>query len=156
MFKIASEDIRLVVLNLTVLHWSASQELVQLNGVNGRSALFVLSGPGADPVVDVVAREAAHLLRLGKKKKHGSGKTRPPSNTWKGKKAPRTTTVQCSSSQTYRQKYVAVTLVKVSVPLLGHLHQIHFLLHRGEGVYYISTKNHRFYLLWSRRFFFPP
>lgn len=45
-----------MVLNLTVLHRSAAQELVELDGVNSCCTLFVLRGLRADPVVDVVGQ----------------------------------------------------------------------------------------------------
>lgn len=41
-------------------------------------------------------------------------------------------TVTKSSSHTYRQKNVAVTLMKVPIILLWDLHQLHFLLHSGN------------------------
>lgn len=37
-----------------------------------------------------------------------------------------------SPSHTYRQKNVAVTLIKVPIRLLWDLHQLHFLLHSGN------------------------
>lgn len=131
LFEVASEGLGLVTLNLTVLYRSTPQELIQMDCIDCGGSLFVLSGPRADPVVDVVARGAAHLLRLEKKNTdtHIEWKnSRQPIR--RNGKAPRTTMIQCSSSCTYRQKYVAVTLVKVSVPLLGHEYQIHFLLRR--------------------------
>lgn len=56
LFEVSSESIRLMVLNLTVLHRSAAQELVELDGVNSCCTLFVLRGLRADPVVDVVGQ----------------------------------------------------------------------------------------------------
>ena len=68
LFKVAPEGVTFMVLNLPVLDWRGSQKLIQLDGVNSRCALFVLSGLRADPVVDVIAQRAAHLLSLEEKK----------------------------------------------------------------------------------------
>ena len=37
-----------------------------------------------------------------------------------------------SPSQTYKEKYVAVTLIKVSIKFLRDLHQLHFLLNEEK------------------------
>lgn len=61
-----------MVLNLTVLDWSAPQKFIELDGVNSSCTLFILSGLRADPIVDIITQRAAHLLSL---EKYKSGET---------------------------------------------------------------------------------
>lgn len=65
LLEVATEGVRLVVLNLTVLHRAASQVVVQLCGINGRAALLILGGVLPDPKVDVLGEKAAHSPGLG-------------------------------------------------------------------------------------------
>lgn len=56
--------------------------------------------------------------------------------------ASKTTMIHEPPSQTYRQKYVAVTLIKVSIRLLWDLYQLHFLCTERTrwSFYFKSTK----------------
>lgn len=65
LFEVAAEGVGLVVLDLAVLHGAASQVVIQLCGIDGRAALFVLGGVLPDPKVDVLGEKAAHSPGLG-------------------------------------------------------------------------------------------
>lgn len=59
------EGVRLMVLDLSVLHGAAPQVVIQLRGVDGCAGLLVLGGVLPDPEVDVLGQEAAHPPCLG-------------------------------------------------------------------------------------------
>lgn len=65
LLEVATEGVRLVVLDLTVLHGATSQVVIQLCGIDGRAALLVLGGVLPDPEVDVLGEKAAHSPGLG-------------------------------------------------------------------------------------------
>lgn len=65
LLEVASEGVRFMVLDLTVLHGAASQVVIQLCGIDGCTALLVLGGVLPDPKVNVLGEEAAHSPGLG-------------------------------------------------------------------------------------------
>lgn len=71
LLEVAPEGVRLVVLDLAVLHGAASQVVVQLCGVDGSTALLILGGVLPDPKVDVLGEEAAHSPGLGGSRRGG-------------------------------------------------------------------------------------
>lgn len=65
LLEVAVEGVRLVVLDLSVLHRAAPQVVIQLCGVDGCTALLILGGVLPNPEVDVLREEAAHSPGLG-------------------------------------------------------------------------------------------
>lgn len=64
LFEISAEDAGLVVLNLAVLNRRAAQELIQLNGIDSSSALFIQRRHGAYPVMNVIVCRFASFACL--------------------------------------------------------------------------------------------
>lgn len=77
LLEVASEGVRLVELDLAVLHGAAPQVVVQLRGVDGRAALLVLGGVLPDPEVDVLGEAAARFPGLGRDQRGRSGASFP-------------------------------------------------------------------------------
>lgn len=71
LLEVAPEGVRLVVLDLAVLHGAASQVVVQLCGVDGCTALLILGGVLPDPKVNVLGEEAPHPPGLGGSRRGG-------------------------------------------------------------------------------------
>lgn len=170
-FEVASKGIRFMVLNLTVLDWSWPQKFIKLDGVNSSCTLFILSGLRADPIVNIVTQRAAHLLSLEKYmrgetlilwKTNGKNKNITAGSFKKRSKQPFQTMMIHPFLQTYRQKYVAVTLIKVSISFLRELYQLHFLFHSEKKVSINCLQTTLQFMLhnliissWSRTLFLP-
>lgn len=79
LLEVASEGVGLMVLDLSVLHGAAPQVVVQLCGVDGRTALLFLRGVLPDPEVDVLGQETAHSpgLGCGQRDQSGQGPASP-------------------------------------------------------------------------------
>lgn len=65
LLEVAVEGVRLVVLDLAVLHGAAPQVVIELRAVDGRARLLILGGVLADPEVDVLGQETARSPCLG-------------------------------------------------------------------------------------------
>lgn len=78
LLEVAVEGVRLMVLDLSVLHRAAPQVVVQLCGVDSRAGLLILGGVLPDPEVDVLGEEAARSPRLGCPERSGQGPAHCP------------------------------------------------------------------------------
>lgn len=65
LLKVAAEGVGFMVLDLPVLHRATTQVVIQLCGIDGSTALFILGGVLSQPEVDVLGEGTAHSPGLG-------------------------------------------------------------------------------------------